>query len=441
MHVLLRQDVLQHLFGRLSANFKNTLEYKKWSCVCRTWFQAERLWCAFAIEIIDDFKMQCLPVISASKNIPAVIHVMTKYMWDYETIIDCLALLIEWTSNIEGAICIEVGMGMLIDGSEEEMEENDDEVMEENDDEVMEEGGVEDVVVETETQTIKEEMDDLDKQRKESEEINENLQLSNDQVKDDMYEVADINNKVDIFDSLVYIDSEVKRVVAGHVLDAATLVEFNNMVVMIVQVMKEFQIVYHNLVDVKILCLQCLANLAAFNEVRLEMGTRAFFHEIVSTIESIKINVDIGRGVNVLMAVCEGNDVAKQAFIDEGGFLFLAKLSRQCNESKYIDFDICLLVFDLCKREGDVLCMREINSAVIGFLCHCAAKYVDTSRFMHNVSRTIHFVVTNMSNKKELVKNGGMQVMETVLAKYSDNPVVREFISAALDNMRSTLNI
>jgi len=46
-----------------------------------------------------------------------------------------------------------------------------------------------------------------------------------------------------------------------------------------------------------------------------------------------------------------------------------------------------------------------------------------------------------MSNKKELVKKGGMQVMETVLAKYSDNPVVREFISAALDNMRSTLNI
>jgi len=26
-----------------------------------------------------------------------------------------------------------------------------------------------------------------------------------------------------------------------------------------------------------------------------------------------------------------------------------------------------------------------------------------------------------------------MQVMETVLAKYSDNPVVREFTSAALD--------
>jgi len=39
------------------------------------------------------------------------------------------------------------------------------------------------------------------------------------------------------------------------------------------------------------------------------------------------------------------------------------------------------------------------------------------------------------------MKDGGMQVMETVLAKYSDNPVVREFTSAALDNMRSLFNV
>jgi len=57
-HVLLRTDVLQHLFGRLRADFKNKLEYDKWSCVCRTWQQAENQWCAFAEAIVEDFKMR-----------------------------------------------------------------------------------------------------------------------------------------------------------------------------------------------------------------------------------------------------------------------------------------------------------------------------------------------------------------------------------------------
>jgi len=415
----------------LSADFKNTLEYEKWSCVCKAWRQAKMQWCAFAEAIVNDFKMQYLPVISANRDIPAVIHVMTKYMWDYEIMIDCLNLLVEWTRSVEGAI----DMDMLIDGGDEVIEEDGEGVMEEGGEGVMEEGGegvmeesdIEDVVVETDTQKLQEE--------------GENLQLSNDQMKDDLYEVADIDNKVDVFESLADIDREVKRVAVGHVVDADTLVEYNNIVVMIVKVMKEFKIVYHSLVDVKFECLQCLANLAAFREVRLEMGTREFFHEIMSTIECININIDIGRAVNVLMAACEGNYAAKQAFIDEGGFLFLAKLSRQCNQSKYIDFDICVLVLDLCKREGDVVCMRKVDSAVIGFLRNCAEKYVDISRFMHNVSKTIHFVATNTSNKTEFMKDGGMQVMETVLAKYSDNPVVRDFTSATLDNMRSIFNI
>jgi len=429
MHVLLRQDVLQHLFGGLCADFKNKLEYEKWSCVCKTWRQAHVQWCAFAYAIVEDFKLQYLPIISANRDISAVIHVMTKYMWDYEIIFDCLILLAEWTLPVAVAIDMEG----LIDGDEEVMEEGDEQGDEEGGEGVMEEGGVEDVVAETETETVNEECNELELKQ----DINEKLQLSNDKVKDDIYEDSHIDTKVDVFESLVHIDSEVKRVEVGHVVDAGTLVEYNKIVVMIVQVMKEFKIVYHGMLHVKVQCLQCLANLAALHQVRLEMGTRAFFHEIMSTIQFIKVNVDIGRGVNVLMAACEGNDAAKQAFIDEGGFLFLAKLCRQCNESKYIDFDVCLLVFDLCKREGDVVCMREVDSAVIGFLRNCAAKYVDSSRFIHNVSRTIHFVVTNTPNKKEFMKDGGMQVMETVLAKYSDNPVVREFASAALDNMRT----
>jgi len=201
----------------------------------------------------------------------------------------------------------------------------------------------------------------------------------------------------------------------------------------------DFKVVYHNLVAVKFEFLKCLVNLAAFHDVRREMGTRFFFHEIMSTIESIKVNVDIGRGVNILMAVCgEDNNNAKQAFIDEDGFLFLAKLSTQCNETKYIDLDVCILVLDLCKRENDVVCMQVVESAVIGFLRKCAKNYVDGSCFMHNVSRLIHFIVTTKANKDEFVKDGSLQVMEDVLGKYSDNPVVHGFTSAALNTMRST---
>jgi len=435
MHVLLREDVLQHLFGGLRADFKNKLEYKKWSCVCRIWREVHMQWCEFAEEIVLDFKLQYLPVISANRDIPAVIHVMTKYMWDYEIISDCLTLLVEWTCPVEG----EIDMNTLIDSDEEVMEEDGEEVMEAGGEEVMEAGGEE--VMEAGGEGVMDDSDtddsDMETDTQKLQEECENLQLSNDQMKDDLYEVAHIDNKVDVFESLVDVDREVKMVAVGHVVDAGTLVEYNNIMVMIVKVMEEFKIVYRSLVDVKSQCLQCLANLAAFHEVRVQMGTREFFQKIMSTIDSININIDIGRAVNVLMAACEGNDAAKQAFIDETGFLFLAKLCRQSNESKYIDFEVCLFVLDLCKREGAVVCMREVDSTVIGFLRNCAAKYVDIGRFMHNVSRTIQFVVTNTSNKKEFMKDGGMQVMETILAKYSDNPVVREFTSAALDNMRT----
>ena len=448
-------------------------------------------WCEFAEAIVEDFKLQYLPVISANRDIPAVIHVMTKYMWDYEIISDCLTLLVEWTRPVEG----EIDMNTLIDSDEEVMEEDGEEVMEAGSEEVMEAGGEEvmeaggkevveadgEEVVEADGEEVMEAggeevmevggeevmeaggeevmeaggeevmeaggegvMDDSDTDDSDMEtdtqklqEECENLQLSNDQMKDDLYEVAHIDNKVDVFESLVDVDREVKMVAVGHVVDAGTLVEYNNIMVMIVKVMEEFKIVYRSLVDVKSQCLQCLANLAAFHEVRVQMGTREFFQKIMSTIDSININSDIGRAVNVLMAACEGNDSAKQAFIDETGFLFLAKLCRRSNESKYIDFEVCLFVLDLCKREGAVVCMQEVDSIVIGFLRNCAAKYVDIGRFMHNVSRTIQFVVTNTSNKKEFMKDGGMQVMETILAKYSDNPVVREFTSAALDNMRT----
>jgi len=437
MHVLLRQDVLQHLFGGLRADFKNKLESEKWSCVCKTWCRAHVQWCVFAEAIVEDFKMQYLPVISANRDISAVIHVMTKYMWDYEIMTECLELVDDWTSPVEGAS----DMNMIY-GGEEEMEEGGEEEMEEGGEEEMEEGGREmeegggGVMEETDKKLVA-----VETNIQKLQEENENVQLSNDQLKDDFYEVADVDDKVDVFESLVDMNRDVKRVAVGDLVDAGTLVEYNKIVVMIVQVMKEFKIVYHSLVTLKSQCLQCLANLAAFREVRVEMGTREFFHEVMLTIGYINVNSDIGRAVNVLMAACGGNDAAKQAFIDEEGFLFLGKLCRQSNMSKYIDFDVCLFVLDLCKREGDVVCLQEVDSAVIVFLRDCAAKYVDCSRFIHNVSRTIHFVVTNTSNKKEFMKDGGMQIMETVLAKYSDNPVVREFTSAALDNMRSTFNV
>jgi hypothetical protein len=263
------------------------------------------------------------------------------------------------------------------------------------------------------------------------------LQLSNDQTKDDIYEVADIDNKLVAFESVLHVDSAVKLFEPGLVLDVETRVVYNNVVMMIVEVMKEFKIVYHGLVDVKFQCLYCLANLAAFHEVRMEMGTGPFFREMISTIQSININVDIGRGVDVVMAVCERNDAAKKAFIDEGGFQFIANLSLQCNETKYIDFDLCVMVLDLCKIEGDNVCMQEVDSVVVEFLLKCATKYVHSSRFMHNVSRTIQFVATNTSNKRDFVKTGGIQIMENILAKYSENPVVNGFTSDALDSMRN----
>jgi hypothetical protein len=440
MNVLLRQDVLQHMFGLLSGDFKNMREYNKWGCVCKTWNLEQLQWGCMVMDIVDNFKMQYLPVITENRDIPAVMHVMTKYMWDYEIMIECLILLVEWTRDVEGSTFTEVDIGILIDGGDEVMEESGDEF--ESSDELMEEGGVEDVVVEivqtTEPPTIEEQFEDVENELKAKQAINENIQLSNDQTKDDIYEVADIDNKLVAFESVVHIDSAVKLFEPGHVVDEGKRVVYNNMVIMIVEVMKKFQIVYDGLVDVKFQCLYCLANLAAFHQVRMEMGTGPFFHEMISTIQSISVNVDIGRGVNVLMAVCEGNDAAKKAFIDEDGFQFLAKLSLQCNKTKYIDFDICVMVLDLCKREGDVVCMQQVDSAVVEFLLESATKYVDSSRFMHNVSRTIQFIATNTSNKNEFVKGGGVQVMETVLAKYTENPAVREFTSAALDNMRST---
>jgi len=68
--------------------------------------------------------------------------------------------------------------------------------------------------------------------------MNEKIQLMNDEVKDDQNEIADTDDKVDVFESLVQEHSEVKKYAVGHVIDAGMRVVYNNVVTLIVGVTK-----------------------------------------------------------------------------------------------------------------------------------------------------------------------------------------------------------
>jgi len=52
------------------------------------------------------------------------------------------------------------------------------------------------------------------------------------------------------------------------------------------------------------------------------------------------------------MTVCDKKNDAKQAFIKEDGLIFLANVCNKCRESKYLLFDVSILILDFqCTRK------------------------------------------------------------------------------------------
>jgi len=134
------------------------------------------------------------------------------------------------------------------------------------------------------------------------------------------------------------------------------------------------------------------------------------------------------HGINVLMAVCHNDQKTKQKIVDHGGFLFVNDMYRKCSNSKYVVFDLCVLVYELCikKRLTDSVRMVDIN--IIDFLCSISQLYLNSERFIHNVCKTIHTVCTKNENKMIFLKNGGFEISKAMQLMYPENSQIQNYL-------------
>jgi hypothetical protein len=243
---------------------------------------------------------------------------------------------------------------------------------------------------------------------------------------DSIYAEVHLDDAEVCFHAMIHIHNLTNTHEDDSYIDEKKEFEYTNLLEIIVRVMHEF-LTYYGYHDLKYQCLKCLANLVRFDSVRKKMGTRRILQEVMATTQRIHIKVEAWRGIRVLRALCHGNEYAKNLFIVEGGLAFITDMYRKCNTSKYILFDLCVFVYELCETQGDTDCVQIFDKTTLEFLCTSAKTHVRSTRFMHNTCRTVKRIATNFQNKALFIGTGCIALMRDIAQTHPDNQLLVDY--------------
>jgi len=265
---------------------------------------------------------------------------------------------------------------------------------------------------------------------------NEDQCCMNDEMLDSIYSEAVPDQLEECFDLMIKNGSLVNTYEVGHYIGEKKESEYKNLLEIIVRVMDDF-CTYDAYHDLKYQCLKCLVNLVGFESVRKTMGTRQILREIMTTTQCIQIKAEVWRGIQVLRAVCDGNEHAKNEFIAEDGFAFIADMYRKCNTSKYVLFDLCVFVYELCETQGGADCVQVVDKTTIDFLHTSAKTHVSSQRFLYNTCRTMSRIATNTQNKAMLIETGCIALMQEIAQTHPDSQILVGYTMAVLIDLQT----
>jgi len=437
-NVLLMGNVVDHVFQLDAPTQQNIAEHRKWACVCTQWNECNEQWLAKAEGVLSNFIVNVLPVITELRDISTVIGIMKTHIWEYEVVLECLMLAQDWTMKTAPEL-LESQDNTGAGDAENIMDNSDidDDITPENDaavdmifpfaGEYSIVGGEENVLDEVHgTESPMQELEAIEESLRNVWMQNEALCCFNDGQLDSIYAEMHIDDAEVCFRAMIQNHNLAKTHEDDHYIDEKKEFEYTNLVEIIVRVMHEF-LTYYGYHDLKYQCLKCLANLVGFDSIRKKMGTRQILQEVMATTQRIHIKVEVWRGIRVLRALCDGNEYAKNLFIVEGGLAFIADMYRKCNTSKYILFDLCVFVYELCETQGDTDCVQIFDKTTLEFLRTSANTHVHSPRFMHNTCRTVKRIATNIQNKAVLIGIGYIALMQDIAQTHSDNQLLVDY--------------
>jgi len=195
---------------------------------------------------------------------------------------------------------------------------------------------------------------------------------------DATYSARPDDEKTSFFETLVREDNLVCMYPLGYRINKKTTSDYESLVCAFTHTIS-FNYKGCDNPNLKIAYLKCLSNLAGFKEVRkYNMKSVPFLSGVMSATRSIHVKSQMLHGINVLMAACHNDQETKQTIVDLGGFTFISGMYRKCSTSKYVVFDLCVLVYELCRGKRLTDRVRMVDTTIINFLCSISQAYVNS---------------------------------------------------------------
>jgi len=410
-------DIIYKLFNVELVDAVSMKEYTKWACVCKIWRKEHSIFYTKCVHDAIEFKTVFLKEIAANRDISSLMRGMKKFIWNYNVQVVCVELMTRLISDDNNSEILETtgNQGMFLI-----------------------EGVVGYVILENETENS-------DSIRalfhfSESSRITANNKIS--EALTEVDEVQDIiySQIVDPGERAIFFEYDVMngRIVNGDYCEDRLHETLRNrgieIIFCIIEIMKTFR-ADQDICRIKIMCIECLKKLIGKRDYRVEMVSCGALQEIMVAIQSMTENVDVLTGTKMIAAMCDDNDEAHKLFLKENGLSFLIAICRKHKQQKYILHEVCLLIFELCRKNN----MSVADTGVMDFLCYCVVEYNNKERFMYNVFRTLHSLTMNTQNRRRLKEINGDVILAQILAQTQDNVIPRKFIIPVVDRLKYTL--
>ena len=404
------------IFGMHDVDLQKYKEHRKWACVSKQWHEINEQWKSTVLDSARIFQESVLPSISIGEDLECLADTVRIYFWDYNIVNECV--MVAWRRTKNHPV------------REKSLEINESQVVPKDltiyDDEIISSRYfLFDGIIHSEAEL--EELEIIAKKQDDVWMFDENFMNIYDLSLDSAYSGCRDDQKNYFFETSVHEDNLVSLYPLGYRIDKETRWGYTTLLSAFTDTISLDYKGCDNS-NLKIAYLKCLSNLAGFKQVRKYMKSLSFLSGIMSATRSISVKSQMLHGINVLMAVCHDDQKTKQKIVDHGGFLFVNDMYRKCSNSKYVVFDLCVLVYELCikKRLTDSVRMVDIN--IIDFLCSISQLYLNSERFIHNVCKTIHTVCTKNENKMLFLKNGGFEISKAMQLMYPENSQIQNYL-------------
>ena len=449
MNSLLCNDVIICVFDVHIVDVENLRELKKWACVCKLWSKTNIDWYNRALTESRYFLHSQFKFFCAKKDINTIVCGMDKYIWDDETANECVWHLHKF---------------MLTPTSDDSDSDDSDSDDSDSDLEL-----VEDVTNQETVLNINEDDylmtisigDDLDEfgainYDKVATYVNfSSEKLSNDKNKAFVMEFegltqfcceATYNYQNNIYDSIHtnkndFLESmDLHGVTSNldlceHIIEHIELVSQSDIVRVSINFLRQFR--DKNMMRCSA-AFRLLMKLFSNPKSREQISSKEYLEEILLTVKICKRWEDVDSGFRLMMAICENNDDLIPFFLENGGLDFFTYINDENHTiCSYLEFSG--FIFKLYSKQTVTNTSPVISLIVLKVLFEASIRCMQCEQIMHSFSRTMYCLSSNITNRQNMNKFDGINIVNRMIWSHKGNDIIKENALEIISRLRSTI--